>query len=166
MKTQRYKFYKESDKILLLTDYKISSKNSMNQRKNQFELTMKCGKAQRWKINRKLKGFPIAKQQLPRWFSAGETACQCRRCGLCPWVEDHLRRKMATGSSIPAWKKHRSLAVYSPWGHKRTGHDLLVLETKQQQQPQSNNNHLEHVKQKEDYVFAIAAKIFKKYIKK
>ena len=54
MKTQRYKFYKESDKILLLADYKISSKNSMNQRKNQFELTMKCGKAQRCKINRKL----------------------------------------------------------------------------------------------------------------
>ena len=32
---------------------------------------------------------------------------------------------MATSSSIPAWKKQRSLAGYSPWGHKRKGHDWV-----------------------------------------
>jgi len=39
---------------------------------------------------------------------------------------------MATHSSIIAWKSHgqRSLVGYSPWGHKRVGHDLV---TKQQQ---------------------------------
>ena len=39
---------------------------------------------------------------------------------------------MATHSSILAWKTHgqRSLLGYSPWGHKRVGHDLA---TKQQE---------------------------------
>ena len=34
--------------------------------------------------------------------------------------EDPLEKGMATHSSIPAWKSHgqRSLAGYSPWGHK------------------------------------------------
>ena len=35
---------------------------------------------------------------------------------------------MATQSSILAWKIHgqRSLAGYSPRGHKRVGHDLVT----------------------------------------
>ena len=39
--------------------------------------------------------------------------------------EDPLEKKMATHSSILAWTKngHRSLVGYSPWGHKRVGHD-------------------------------------------
>ena len=38
---------------------------------------------------------------------------------------------MATHSSILAWKSpgQRSLLDYSPWGHKRVGHDSM---TKQQ----------------------------------
>ena len=47
--------------------------------------------------------------------------------------EDTLEEEMATHSSILAWKSHgqRSLVGYSPWGHKRVGHDLAM---KQQQQ--------------------------------
>ena len=48
---------------------------------------------------------------------------------LC-W-EDALGEGMATHSSILAWRIHRqsSLQSYSPWCHKRNGHDLA---TKQQ----------------------------------
>ena len=36
--------------------------------------------------------------------------------------EDSLEKEMATLSSILAWKSHgqRSLAGYSPWGHKES----------------------------------------------
>ena len=46
--------------------------------------------------------------------------------------EDPLEKEMASHSSILAWEIHgqRSLAGYSPWGHKRVGHKLV---TKQQQ---------------------------------
>ena len=47
--------------------------------------------------------------------------------------KDPLEKGMATHSSILAGKSHpqRSLAGYSPWIHKRVGHNLA---TKQQQQ--------------------------------
>ena len=49
-----------------------------------------------------------------------------------------LEKEMATHSSILAWKIpwQRSLAGYSPWGHKRAEHDLV---TKQQQQQKSTD---------------------------
>ena len=45
--------------------------------------------------------------------------------------EDPLEKETATHSSVSACKSRaqRSLAGYSPWGHKRFGHDLV---TKQQ----------------------------------
>ena len=58
--------------------------------------------------------------------SAGkETACN---------AGDPLKKEMATHSSILAWEIPRTegLAGYSPWGHKRVGHNLA---TKQQQIP-------------------------------
>ena len=47
--------------------------------------------------------------------------------------EDPLEKEMATHSSILAWKIPwtEEPEGYSPWGHKRVGHDLA---TKQQQQ--------------------------------
>ena len=49
-----------------------------------------------------------------------------------------LEKEMATHSRILAWKIpwKRSLAGYSPWGHKRVEHDLA---TKQQQQQKSTD---------------------------
>ena len=43
--------------------------------------------------------------------------------------EDRLEEGMATHSRIPAWESHgqRSLVGYSPWGHKRVGHDWSDL---------------------------------------
>ena len=45
--------------------------------------------------------------------------------------EDTLEKEMATQSSLLAWEiyRQRSLAGYSPWGHKTVRHDLT---TKQQ----------------------------------
>ena len=42
--------------------------------------------------------------------------------------EDALEEGMTTHSSVLAWKSHgqRSLAGYSPWGHKRVKHNLLT----------------------------------------
>ena len=46
--------------------------------------------------------------------------------------EDPLEKEMATYSNIPVWEISwkRSMADYSPWGHKKVRHNLL---TKQQQ---------------------------------
>ena len=52
----------------------------------------------------------------PRRCSGKESACQCKRCEFDPWVRNILwRRKWQ-----PTEKFHgqRSLAGYSPWGHK------------------------------------------------
>ena len=74
------------------------------------------------------------KHGLPLWLSGKESACQCRKCefdlcfGKIPW-----RRKKATNSNILAWEAHGQmrLAGYSPWGHKRVGHDLATKQQKQ-----------------------------------
>ena len=65
-------------------------------------------------------------------LSGEESACQCRRHGLDPWVKKiPWRRKWKSTPVFLPGKSHgqRSLAGYSPWGHKRVGHDLT---TKQQ----------------------------------
>ena len=67
-----------------------------------------------------------------RWRSDQESACQCRRHGFDPWVGKILwKRKWQPTPVFLLGKSHgwRSLAGYSPWGHKRMGHDLV---TKQQ----------------------------------
>ena len=70
---------------------------------------------------------------LPWWLCGKEPACQCRRAssmwvGKTPW-----RSKWQPTPVFLLEKSHgqRSLAGYSPRGHKRVGHDLV---TKQQQQ--------------------------------
>jgi len=58
---------------------------------------------------------------LRRWLSGKESACQCRRRGFSPWVGKILWRRewKPTPVFVPV-KSHgwRSLAAYSPWGHK------------------------------------------------
>ena len=60
---------------------------------------------------------------LPWWLRGEESAYQCMRQRLNPWVG----KEMATHFSILAWRI--PVMGYSPWGH-RVGHDLV---TKQQQ---------------------------------
>ena len=64
---------------------------------------------------------------LPRWCKGKESACQCRRHkrhGFDPWVGKILwrRRWQLTPVFLPG-ESHgqRSLAGYSPWGHKELG---------------------------------------------
>ena len=73
------------------------------------------------------------KHGLPLWLSGKESACQCRcEFDLC-FVKIPWWRKKATRSNMLAWETHgqRSLAGYSPWGHKRVGHDLATKQQKQ-----------------------------------
>jgi len=64
---------------------------------------------------------------LPRWLSGKESACQCRRhrrCRFNPWVRKipwRSRKWQPTPVFLPR-ESHgqRSLASYSPWGHKES----------------------------------------------
>ena len=67
-------------------------------------------------------------KELPRWLSSKESICQCRRYqrhGFDPWVGKSLWRKkwQPTPAFLPE-KSHRqrSPVGYSPWGHKKDGH--------------------------------------------
>ena len=60
---------------------------------------------------------------LPWWLSGKESACQCRRPGFDPWVrKSPWRRKWQPTPVFLPGKSHgeRSLAGYSPWGHKES----------------------------------------------
>ena len=55
------------------------------------------------------------------WLSGKESICQCRRHRFDPWVETvPWRRKwQSTSVFLPGEsREQRSLADYSPWGHK------------------------------------------------
>ena len=71
---------------------------------------------------------------LPWWLSGKESPCKAGDAGLipgsgrCPGEGNGNPLQFLPGKS----HEHRSLVGYSPWGHKRVGHDLV---TKQQQQP-------------------------------
>ena len=67
--------------------------------------------------------------RLPWWHRGKESACQGRRHGFDPWVwKIPLEEEMATTPVFLPGKSHgqRSLTGYSPWGHKRVGHDLAT----------------------------------------
>jgi len=66
-------------------------------------------------------------------FSSGSVVknilANCRRCGFDSWVgKTPWRRKwQPTPVFLPGKsQRQRSLAGYSPWGHKRIGHDLVT----------------------------------------
>ena len=72
---------------------------------------------------------------VPRWFSAKESACQCRRRGFDPWVgKIPWRRKWQPTPIFLPGKSHgqRSLVGYSPQGPKRVGHDVEIKQLQQQ----------------------------------
>ena len=76
--------------------------------------------------------LPTSTSGFPWWLSSKEPACQCRRCGLDPWIRKiPWRRKWQPTPLFLPGKSHgqRSLADYSPWDRKRVRHDLV---TKQQ----------------------------------
>ena len=56
----------------------------------------------------------------------GEPACQCRRPGFHPWVGKMPWRRawQPTPVFLPGIPWTESLVGYSPWGHKKVGHDF------------------------------------------
>ena len=71
---------------------------------------------------------------IPRWLSGEESTCQCRRFkrhrfdpwfGKIPWS----RKRQAAPVFLPGkFLGQKSLAGYSPWGHRRVGHNLVTKE--------------------------------------
>ena len=60
------------------------------------------------------------------WFHAKESACQCRRRRLDPWVRmiPWRRKWQPIPLFLPGeFHRQRSLEGYSPWGHKRVKHN-------------------------------------------
>ena len=46
----------------------------------------------------------VVTQELPRWLSGKESACNARDMNSVPGWEDNLEKEMTTHSSILAWK--------------------------------------------------------------
>ena len=63
------------------------------------------------------------------WLCGKESTCQCKRHRFNPWVGTiPWRRKWQPTPLFLSGKAHeqRSLVGYSPWGHKRVGHDWVT----------------------------------------
>ena len=70
----------------------------------------------------------MLKYGVSRWLSGKECACRYRRCRFNPWVgKIPWRRKwQPTAVFLPGiFHRQRSLAGYSPWGHK-VGRDWMT----------------------------------------
>ena len=67
--------------------------------------------------------------RFPWWLSGKESACQCKRHRFDPWVQKipWSGKQQSTPVVLPG-KSHRqrSLAGYSPWGHKKVRHNLAT----------------------------------------
>ena len=62
------------------------------------------------------------KAEIPRWHSGEESSCQCRRHVSSLGWEDALEKEWQPTPVFLPRKFHgqRSLAGYSPWGHKES----------------------------------------------
>ena len=70
--------------------------------------------------------LPSLKRGLPWWLSGKESAYQCRKWKFNPWVRKISWRKWQPTPVFLSGKSHgqSSLVGYSPWGHKKVGHNL------------------------------------------
>ena len=65
----------------------------------------------------------LGREELPRWHSGKDSACQCRRLEFDLWVgKIPWRRKWQPTPVLFPGESHRqrSLAGYSPWSHKES----------------------------------------------
>ena len=86
--------------------------------------------------------------ELPWWLSGKGSTCQCRRCGFDSWIgKIPWRRKwqpspvFLPGKFCGEW----SLMSYSPWSHKRVGHDLATKEQVRTQRRTCNIYFVHHL---------------------
>ena len=73
------------------------------------------------------------------WLSGKEPPWQCRRCEFDPWIgKTPRKRKWQPTPILLLGKSHGygSLAVYSPWGHKRVRHHSVDMNLVTEQQHQ------------------------------
>ena len=74
--------------------------------------------------------IPFIANGLLWWLSGKDSVCKCRRCGFNLWVgKIPWRKKCQPTSVFLSGKSHgqRSLAGYSPWGHKKSQIGLSKL---------------------------------------
>ena len=87
--------------------------------------------------------------RLPRWLSGKEPTCQYtihRRFRFDPWVgKTPWRRKWQPTLGFLPGESHgqRSLAGYSPWGHRWVRHDRATKQQQHQQHGQIEQNNQE-----------------------
>ena len=80
--------------------------------------------------------YPPPESHFPNGASGKEPACQCRRHKrhrFSPWIgKISWRREWQPTPVFLLGKSHgqRTLAGYSPWGHKRVGNDLAAKTTR------------------------------------
>ena len=97
--------------------------NGKKQVQYSFLLTQECNYHQHVKFKCTNSEVYIV-LRLPWWLSGKEFTCQCRRCGLDPWVgKVPWRRKWQPTPVFLPGKPHglRSLVGGSPWGREESG---------------------------------------------
>ena len=80
--------------------------------------------------------------RLSWWLSGKEPTCQCKRCKFSPLVgKIPWRRKWQLTPVFLTVKScgQRSLADYSPWGHKRVRHKWVTKQQKELPQRETGN---------------------------
>ena len=76
-----------------------------------------------WRTVRAQNTFTAELKDFPGGASGKEPACQCRRLRFNPWVRKipWRRAREPTPALLPGdFHGQRSLADYSPWGHKES----------------------------------------------
>ena len=66
--------------------------------------------------------------ELPWWLNGKEYSCHSRRLRFNPWVRKIPYRRKWQPTPVLSWKIPwtEEPGGYSPWGHKRVGHDLVT----------------------------------------
>ena len=84
----------------------------------------------KWLVSVSMYSRSTVPEGLPRWLSGEDSTCRCRRSrrrGFDPWVGkiSRSRKWQPTPVFLPGKSRgQKSLASYSPWGHRRVRHDL------------------------------------------
>ena len=129
----------EGEKVQAVTDFifldsKITADGDSNQRtlapwKESYENLDSILKSRDITLLTKVyivKAMVFLVVRLPWWLRQKRVCLQCGRPGFDPWVGKILwRRKWQPTPVLLPGKSHgwRSLVGYSPWGHKKVGHD-------------------------------------------
>ena len=81
-------------------------------------MTLKSYLIEWWRSKPGLCGFKRKQEGLPWWLSGKDATCPCRRHGFNPWVCKMVAWQPTPVFLLGRFHGQRSLAEYSPKGHK------------------------------------------------